>query len=285
MTAEAQTGEGPAAAGLSEPLVMIPGIFGDAVLFGPQMRALSGVLPVMVAPPLGGERVETIARHLLDQLPPRFALLGHGLGGVVAMEIIRRAPERVARLCLMSTTPLPDTPDQAAAREPQIIAARTGRLEEALRACLPADALGAGAHPSILTSLYEQGLMLGEAFFITRSRAMQRRSDQQASLRRYRGPTLALCGGADPITPPMRHEFIANMMPNARLQVIEGAGHLPTLEAPQEVTTALAHWLAAPLEDADLRAAAAGAQKVSEEKTDPPATKAPLPPLTLTNPL
>jgi hypothetical protein len=83
----------------------------------------------------------------------------------------------------------------------------------------------------------------------------------------------------------MRHEFIANMMPNARLQVIEGAGHLPTLEAPQEVTTALAHWLAAPLEDADMRAAAAGAQKVSEAKTDPPATKAPLPPLTLTNPL
>ncbi|WP_293573464.1 alpha/beta hydrolase [Phaeobacter sp.] len=290
-----------------EPLVMIPGLIGDAVLFEPQLRALSGVLPVMVAPPAGGDRIEVIARHLLDQLPARFALLGHGLGGVVAMELCRRAPERITRLCLMSTTPLPDTPDQAAAREPLIIRARTGRLEDVLATALPPEALAPSPQRmEILGQLHTQALMLGEAFFVARARAMQRRTDQQGSLRRFRGATLVICGDADPITPVKRHEFMATLMPNARLHVVQGAGHVPTLEKPQEVITVLAEWLAqdtvdpaespreseAPQEvqQPNQAAVAEGPAETADttEPTEPTETAEkgkPLPPLTLTNPL
>ncbi|WP_405110808.1 alpha/beta fold hydrolase [Phaeobacter sp. BS52] len=269
----------------SAPLVMLPGLMGTAEVFVPQLRALSGVLPTMVAPLLGGDRIERIADHLLTQLPARFALAGLSMGGIVAMEILRRAPERVSRLCLMSTSPLPDTPAQAAEWEPLIIAARSGRLEDVLRSCLPVDCLAPSPQRlDILNMIYQQGCTLGSELFVAQARALQRRTDQQAALRRFKGPTLILCGAQDRLTPLKRHEFMAALMPNARLCVVEEAGHLPTLEQPDQVTGAMAAWLAEVAPDQDERpdpsretapTAAGGAQPAAPS----------LPPLTLTNPL
>lgn len=77
-------------------------------------------------------------------------------------------------------------------------------------------------------------------------RALQRRRDQQATLRRCKVPTLILCGEYDRLTPLKRHAFMAELIPYARLEVIADAGHLPTLEAPDAVIAALRAWMVQP---------------------------------------
>ena len=89
---------------MNEPVVFLPGLMCDARLFGPQIAELSSDRAVMCAPISQGERVEEIASGLLASLPAKFALAGLSTGGIVAMEILRRAPERVTRIPLMDTT-------------------------------------------------------------------------------------------------------------------------------------------------------------------------------------
>ncbi|HBS50698.1 MAG TPA: alpha/beta hydrolase [Rhodobacteraceae bacterium] len=233
---------------MTEPLVLLPGMMCDASLFQPQITALSRERAVTVAPITGGERIEEIASGLLDQLPQRFALAGLSMGGIVAMELLRRAPDRITRLCLMDTTPLDEPPKFAAQREPLIVRARAGRLDEALREALPGEVLAPGPRRlEILDLVQEMGLALGPQVFERQSRALQRRRDQQSTLRKCKVPTMVLCGEEDRLTPLKRHSFMAELIPNAELRVIEAAGHLPTLEQPEAVTQALREWLAMPL--------------------------------------
>jgi len=227
-----------------DPLVLLPGMMCDARVFASQIRVLSGQLPVMVAPLLGGERIEDIAIHLLQQLPARFALVGLSMGGIVAMEILRRAPERVSKLCLISTSPLADTPAQAASREPLIIGARTGRMEDVLRQSMLPEFLAPGPQRiEILSQVHQMGMELGEDLFVAQTRALQRRRDQQGTLRKCKVPTLILCGEYDQMTPVKRHEFMADLIPTAKLEVVTAAGHLPTLERPDVVNRVLLEWL------------------------------------------
>ncbi len=232
---------------MAEPLVLLPEFMCDARLFLPQLLALGRDRPVTVAPLSGGERIEEIASHLLPQLPQRFALAGLGLGGMVAMEILRRAPDRVGRLALMDTEPLAETPAQAAERDPLIVRARSGALDAAVAEVIRPDHLAPGrGRFEITATLAEMARDLGPEVFVRQVRALQRRRDQQATLRRCKVPTLLLCGAADTLTPVKRHAFLAELIPGAELRVIEGAGHLPTLEAPEETAHALSDWLDAP---------------------------------------
>lgn len=233
---------------MTEPLVLLPGMMCDARVFQPQIAALSVERAVMLAPVTGGERIEQIGSALLDQLPHRFALAGLDLGGIVAMELLRRAPDRVSRLCLINTTPLDEPPAVAAQREPLIVRARAGRLDEVLGELVPPDSLAPGPQRlALLDLLRKMGLALGPDLFERQCRAMQRRRDQQSTLRKCKVPALVLCGAQDALTPVKRHSFMAELIPYARLQVIEEAGHLPTLEAPDAVTQSLREWLAQPL--------------------------------------
>ncbi|NVO55728.1 alpha/beta fold hydrolase [Rhodobacteraceae bacterium B1Z28] len=229
-----------------EPLVLLPGLMCDARLFHPQIDVLSRSRAVTVAPVSMGERIEEIASGLLDQLPHRFALAGLSMGGVVALELIRRAPERVSRLCLMATDAQADTPQIAAGREDLIIGAQAGRLEEVMRKVVGSDTLAPGPQRiPILNGLLAMALDLGPDLFVRQMRALQRRPDQQGALRRIKVPTLILCGAHDRLTPVRKHAFMADLIPGADLQVIDSAGHLPTLETPKIVIDAMQNWLEA----------------------------------------
>jgi len=178
-------------------------------------------------------------------MPQRFALAGLSMGGIVAMEMARRAPGRITRLCLMDTNPLAETPEQAAAREPLIVLARAGRLDEAISRWMAPEYLAPGpGRAAVLARVMEMALALGPEVFERQCRAQQRRGDQQGTLRKCRLETLILCGEHDRLTPVKRHEFMAELMPAATLRAIEGAGHLPTLERPGLVTDLLRDWLA-----------------------------------------
>lgn len=230
-----------------EPIVFLPGMMCDARLFAPQVAALSRETATVVAPTCIGETIGEIAAHVLDVLPQRFALAGLSMGGIVAMEILRRAPERVSRIALMDTNALAETPQSASAYEPWIVAARAGRLEDALRQMMPPEYLASGENRlAVYDLLLEMARDHGAEVFIRQCRALQRRRDMQSTLRRCKVPALVLCGAHDPLTPVKRHQFMAELLPSADLKVIENAGHLPTLEQPQAVTEALRDWMKQP---------------------------------------
>lgn len=179
--------------GMAEPVVFLPGLMCDARLFGPQIAEMSADAAVMVAPITHGERIEEIASGLLDQLPLRFALAGLSMGGIVAMEILRRAPDRITRLALMDTNPLAETPQVAAAREPQIVAARTGRMLDVMREEMKPNYLApCPQRQDVLDLVMDMADALGPEVFVRQSRALQRRRDQQEVLRKCKVPALVL---------------------------------------------------------------------------------------------
>lgn len=230
---------------MADPIVFLPGMMCDARLFGPQVAALSADHAVMVAPITQGERIEEIASGLLDVLPRRFALAGLSMGGIVAMELLRRAPDRITRLALMSTNPLAEQPEVAAAREPQIVKVRAGKLIDVMRDEMKPNYLAPGPFQGeILDLVMEMASHLGPEIFIRQSRALQRRRDQQKVLMDCRVPTLILCGAHDRLCPVKRHEFMNELITTSELVVLSDAGHLPTLEQSDKVTDHLRLWMA-----------------------------------------
>lgn len=234
--------------GRGEPILFLPGMMSDAGVFGPQIALMSADRAVHVAPLTGAETIAGMAEQVLADAPPRFAVVGLSLGGNVAMEIAASAPGRVTRLALISTNPLAETPETAAAREPQMAGARAGRLEEVIREDLKPDYLAPGYGRVDVMNLYvEMAMALGPEIYIRQSKAMQRRPEQRRALRTLALPTLVLCGRHDGLNPVRRHELMAELIPGADLEIIEEAGCLPTLEAPMEVTAALERWLSGTL--------------------------------------
>lgn len=229
------------------PLVLLPGMMCDARLFGPQIDALSGRHPVMIHPLTGADSVEAMAAGILRNAPPVFALAGLSMGGIVAMEILRQAPERVERLALLDTNPLAESPDVKARRQPQMRAVREGNLRQVMRDEMKPNYLADGPRQgAILDLCMEMATDLGADVFLRQSRALMNRPDQTQTLSGYVGPTLILCGREDKLCPVERHRLMHELVPNSTFEIIENAGHLPTLEQPTETTAALTRWLEAP---------------------------------------
>ena len=118
---------------MSDPLVFLPGLLSDARVFEPQIAALSRHLPITILPTGKRDTVEEAATEILEALPKKVGLCGIGLGGVIAIEMLRLAPERIGRIALINTSAQADTPNEAAAREPRIVAAKSGRFGEIVR--------------------------------------------------------------------------------------------------------------------------------------------------------
>ncbi|NJM83086.1 MAG: alpha/beta hydrolase [Tabrizicola sp.] len=233
---------------MSDPLVVIPGFMADVRSFLPQIMYFGRTRPVILFLPTQSISVKQMALAAETVLPKSFALLGHGLGGQVAIEILRRLPKAVSRISLLATDPLPEPPHTAAAREARMVAAKSGKLAEAISHELPAAAFAEGPRKEeVLELLRKMGADLGADVFKRQSRALQRRPDQQKVLAKLKVPALILAGASDTIVPTRRQEFLAGLMPFGRAIVIPDAGHMPQLEQPEAVTGALAEFLAGPL--------------------------------------
>lgn len=229
-----------------DPLIFLPGFMCDARLFWHQIIDFSADRAVIVAPLLGAS-IEEMAEGVLATAPARFGLVGHWLGGLVAMEILRRVPERVAGIALIDVLPLPESSTMAGERELRILRARTGRLDAVMLEEVPASALAPGpGREEVQAMALEMAAALGPESFIRQSRALMRRPDQQRALRNTKVRAMLICGEYDTICPPRRHEFLAELMPHAEFRLIMGAGHLAPLEQPVKVSKALRDWLDAP---------------------------------------
>lgn len=233
---------------MKETLVLLPGMMCDARIFAPQIVALSADHSVQIAPITGAETFAEIADQVLAGAPERFALAGLSMGGGVAMEVQRRAPHRVTRLALMDTNCLGETAVASAAREANIVLAKSGKLAEVIKGYIkPEDLADGPRRTEILDAVMRMALELGPDLYVRQSRALQRRPDQQKTLRRLKVPTLILCGEQDQMTPPLRHEFMASLVVGSQLEIVPNAGHLSPLEQPEVVTNLLRKWLSEPL--------------------------------------
>lgn len=230
-----------------DPLVILPGFMQDARAFLPQVVHL-GADRQIVLPRMEGETVEQMSLSAIRDLPRRFTLMGHGLGGDVAIDVLRRLPEAVTRIVLVSTDALPETPAIAASREARLVTARAGRLADALASDVPASALAnSDWRDDVLALVQDMALGLGIEAYVRQTRALQRRPDQQRTLRKLRVPALIIAGAEDSLLPPRRQEFLAGLMQFGRLHIIEAAGHLPQLEQPEAFSDALRDFLAGPM--------------------------------------
>jgi pimeloyl-ACP methyl ester carboxylesterase len=228
----------------SLPIVLIPGLLCSARLYAQQIPALWRFGPVMVADHTRDESMGAIARRILAQAPPKFMLCGLSMGGYVAFEILRVAPERVAKLALLDTTARPDLPQQSEARRAQIADARGGRLLEVLER-----AFATWVHPSRRSdeALHSLAVAMandvGVEGFARQQLAIMSRVDSRPSLAAIRCPTLVLVGEQDGLTPPDRAAEMAQAIPDSRLVTLTDCGHLSAAEQPEKVTQALVELL------------------------------------------
>ncbi len=233
---------------MNEPLVIIPGLMADARLFLPQMVRLGADRACQVCIAAKGDTVEQMSEAICASLPEKFALMGHGLGGDIALDIIRRLPDRVTRVVLLATDPLSEPPQTAVERETRMVMSRAGRLVEAMALELPDHAVvDSPWHSEIMALVKDMALGLGEGVFLRQSRALQRRPDQQKTMRKVKLPALVIAGRQDPLVPLRRQEFTANLMPYGKFQIIEDAGHLAPLEQPEAVSDAVEAFLKGPM--------------------------------------
>ncbi len=230
--------------------LLLPGLLCDETVWTPQLAQLRGFC-CQVADYGALDSIESMARGVLDSTPePRLAVVGHSMGGRVALEMARQAPERVVRLALLDTgiEPLPD--GDAGARE------RAGRMallqlarEHGMRAMGRRWARGM-VHPSRLdTPLFETMLDMIERktprIFEAQIGALLARPDARETFMRLRCPVLLGCGRQDAWSPLARHEQMQALLPGSRLVAFEDCGHMSTLEQPEAVSDALRDWLRA----------------------------------------
>lgn len=225
------------------PLVLIPGMMCDARMWGDLARHLAP-RPVIHALPVGADTVAGLAARVLADLPVRFALAGLSMGGIVAMQIVAQAGARVERLALWDTNPLAEAREVRARRAPQIARALGGDLAGVMRDEMKPNYLAPGpGQAAVLDLCMDMALGLGPDVFAAQSRALRDRPDQQAALVAYKGPALVAMGAEDRLCPRDRHDLMHTLMPQSRLVVIKGAGHLPPLEQPARTSAAFDDWL------------------------------------------
>ena len=224
-------------------IVMIPGLASDAAVWRRTIAALDGDIECLVADTLSDASLGGMARRILDRAPGRFCLAGVSMGGMVALELMRVAPERVTALALVDTRARPDTVGQRAFRHLANAAVRTSvnyrRLVRRNLASL--------VHPStpedVLAELLAMSLRVGRESYVRQNRAVMKRGDQRAILPGIAVPTAVIVGQEDRLTPVALSREIVSLHPGSTLHIIPGCGHLPPIEKPTELAAILTRLL------------------------------------------
>jgi pimeloyl-ACP methyl ester carboxylesterase len=227
---------------VSQPvLVLVSGLAADEATWRPQLDALSAEIecrPVMPE----GRTIDEMVDAILDRSPPRFAIAGHSLGGCVALALQRRAPERVQGLALLNTNAAPDSDKQRENRLAIIAAVEAGGYE-AVIGRLAGFISGPNVEPAVLDDIKAMMLRAGPRRFEQQHRAALDREDARPGLGRIVVPTLVVGSVADRVVPPEASIEIASLVPAADLHMVEGIGHLSTMESPAFVEVVLRRWL------------------------------------------
>lgn len=232
------------------PLVLVPGLMCDEAVWQPLFAHWPDGLKSLIVDPGTTDSLTAMAQRLLEQAPEKFALAGHSMGGRVALEVARLAPERVDRLALLDTGYLPLAQGAAGMQE---VAKRQALLEVARERgvrTMAAEWVQGMVHPARLpdTVLIESILQMFERrsadTFAAQIQALIRRPDASGVLQSLRMPTLIACGRQDAWSTLAQHEAMHRLAPAATLRVIDHAGHMVMMERPRETAAVLLEWLA-----------------------------------------
>ena len=226
------------------PILLVPGLVSSPRIFVPVMPALWRMGPVMVANHIRDDNMGAIARRILDEAPPRFALAGHSMGGYIALEIMRQAPERVLRLALMNTQARSDTPEATTRRRSQMARAKAGEFRDVLN-----ELFSIFVHPSrrdradLLQLVHDMGHDVGVEAFVRQQTAIIGRPDLRPTLAAIACPTLVLSGDQDNTIPNSLSKEMAEGIRGAKLAILSHCGHLPQAEQTEATANALVEWL------------------------------------------
>lgn len=225
-------------------LIFLPGLICDHALWREQMIAFSGAYDCSVADLTKDETVADMARAVLRDAPPYFNLATLSMGGYVAFEILRQAPERIAKLALLNTKARPDTPEERARREDLLQAAGVGNFKGATGRLLPLFIHEDRLDDDDLTGeIMKMAERVGKDAFVRQQKAILARPDSLPDLSAISCPTLVIGSRQDRLTPVDCHEEMAAGIFAAELIIIEDCGHLSPMEHPDRVTEELQRWL------------------------------------------
>jgi len=220
------------------PLVLLPGTLCDARLFDPLLERLDAPTVLYFALDDSTDAAGS-AEIILDQLPPRFALLGFSLGGIVALEIAARAPDRVAGLALIDSNARPFPPGR-----PSSQADGSETTEQIIDRLWPSyvakSRQGDGA---LLAAVRTMAASVGLTAFARQKMIARTRADNRDRLAALSMPALVLAGREDALAPPEMQIEMAERLPDATLALLPGVGHFAPLEAPNEVAAHVSTWL------------------------------------------
>jgi len=225
-------------------LVLLPGLLNTRRLYERQIADLADLADAVVPELWHHDTIGAMAEATLALAPERFALGGFSMGGYVAFEILRRAPQRVERLALMDTQATPDTPEATARRRGFVEQTKMGRFHGVQPSLLPQIVHRSRlADQSVIQPIVEMAAEVGADGFCRSQVAMIDRPDSRPLLVEIKQPTLVLVGRQDIATPLIRAEEMAADISHSQLVVIETCGHMSPLEKPAEVSAALRRWL------------------------------------------
>jgi pimeloyl-ACP methyl ester carboxylesterase len=226
------------------PILLVPGLGGSPRIYAPVSPALWRFGPVTVANHIRDDNMGAIARRILAEAPPRFALAGHSMGGYIAFEIMRQAPERVAKLALINTQARPDTPEATERRRGQIAAIEAGGFRKGIDALYPGFVHPSRRDDAALRHLvHEMADDVGPDAFVRQLIAVMGRADSRPTLAWIKCPTLVLSGDEDNTIPNALSAEMASGIHGAKLTILPNCGHLPQVEQPQATADALVEWL------------------------------------------
>ncbi len=229
---------------MTDPIVFVPGLLCTGALYGPQIEALRGKAECIVADHTRHDGMKAIVDSILDAAPDRFVLVGLSMGGYIALEMAEHARERMTRLVLMDTTARPDRPEQTAFRKELMALAGAEGIGPVIDRLLPLFVDEAHlSDAALVATVRKMAHDTGVDAFARQQTAIMNRKDARPDLGDVACPTLVVCGDRDRLTPPELSEELAAGIRGARLVMIEGSGHLTTLEKPGAVNAALLEFL------------------------------------------
>lgn len=225
------------------PLLLFPGLLCDAALYRAQIDGLADIADATVADFTQDDSVAGMAARALAAAPPTFALAALSMGGYVAFEVLRQAPERVTRLALLDTSAKPDTEEKKAKRRALMDLAQRGRFKGVTPKLLPT--LVAPEHHTgpIADEVMAMAERVGQEAFLRQQTAIMGRPDSRPTLTTIKVPTLVGVGALDELTPRPEAEEMHGGIAGSSFHVFGHAGHLAPLERPAEVTGVLRAWL------------------------------------------